>query len=512
MKTIFIGSSNVSRYIDSTSEETKNSVTVQKCTRIEQFKVYLNVLEEGDEKVIVSVIENFLCDRAKGKVTKGDIEQAVGETLETFTELVKEAATRLPQTKFVFVEPMARVAVPWYTAGLGDITNEYGKKLRDLLLLNIYIIKRCDLPAQIFVDDGVHLTQESGQQFVEAVVYYAEDNFKADVVDLDNGQEESAMEVVASGSGFIGLSQTEPPRKKTLEEELQLVQKRMEDRWQNDSIVFARIREELDFQANAKKEDRVVITGLVSAIAKPRGEADQKNWINDAVAVALNGIVEGSGNKVQFVNSGRTYGDEFPVCEVKMKEKALAIKIRRDFGQQKREGRIEGRMFVANSVTLATRVRLEVLRAIAKVCSNPNEDFFVMGFTPRPVLQIKRKTGGGQLVLTYVDAVVKYGGRVGESDLRLAYERAGLTFRGQMQQNFIILTEEGVREGGRQATGGAAGRPQQARSFPQRSGASGTLKRSRDGEGANQNTAKKQTGFQGKGNRNNAVEAKGKKD
>ena len=255
-----------------------------------------------------------------------------------------------------------------------------------------------------------------------------------------------------------------------------------------------------------------MITGLVSAIAKPRGEADQKNWINDAVAVALNGIVEGSGNKVQFVNSGRTYGDEFPVCEVKMKEKALAIKIRRDFGQQKREGRIEGRMFVANSVTLATRVRLEVLRAIAKVCSNPNEDFFVMGFTPRPVLQIKRKNGGGQLVLTYVDAVVKYGGRVGESDLRLAYERAGLTFRGQMQQNFIILTEEGVREGGRQATGGAAGRPQQARSFPQRSGASGTLKRSRDGEGANQNTAKKQTGFQGKGNRNNAVEAKGKKD
>ena len=57
--------------------------------------------------------------------------------------------------------------------------------------------------------------------------------------------------------------------------------------------------------------------------------------------------------------------------------------------------------------------------------------------------------------------MVRYGGRVGESDLRLAYERAGVTFKGQMQQNFVVLSERGVRiDGGGSARGrGGAGRP-----------------------------------------------------
>ena len=56
--------------------------------------------------------------------------------------------------------------------------------------------------------------------------------------------------------------------------------------------------------------------------------------------------------------------------------------------------------------------------------------------------------GRGQFALIFVDAVVRYGGRIGESDLRLAYGRAGMSFRGQMQQNFVVLKDKGVREGG----------------------------------------------------------------
>ena len=54
-----------------------------------------------------------------------------------------------------------------------------------------------------------------------------------------------------------------------------------------------------------------------------------------------------------------------------------------------------------------------------------------------------------QQVLTFVDAIARYGGRVSEMDLTLAYERAGSTFKGQMEQNFVVLTEKGVKEGGR---------------------------------------------------------------
>ena len=55
----------------------------------------------------------------------------------------------------------------------------------------------------------------------------------------------------------------------------------------------------------------------------------------------------------------------------------------------------------------------------------------------------------------FVNAVVRYGGQIGESDLRLAYDRAGLSFRGQMQQkkSFVVLTDKGVRDGGRPSQG-----------------------------------------------------------
>ena len=51
-----------------------------------------------------------------------------------------------------------------------------------------------------------------------------------------------------------------------------------------------------------------------------------------------------------------------------MKEKGWAEKIRKEFGKMRREGKtVRGGIFIANSMTLATRVRLEILRAMAMV-------------------------------------------------------------------------------------------------------------------------------------------------
>ena len=76
------------------------------------------------------------------------------------------------------------------------------------------------------------------------------------------------------------------------------------------------------------------------------------------------------------------------MCEAKLKEKEWAGKIRREFGKLKKDGKIEGRLFIANCVTLATSVRLEVLRAMARKCSSPREDMHVVAFTLRQLLQV----------------------------------------------------------------------------------------------------------------------------
>ena len=66
------------------------------------------------------------------------------------------------------------------------------------------------------------------------------------------------------------------------------------------------------------KKDRVVVTGLTSTTTMPTGLDEGKRWINDLVGAALNEIVPESSEKIQFVNSGRSFRGEVPVCEVKM--------------------------------------------------------------------------------------------------------------------------------------------------------------------------------------------------
>ena len=91
-------------------------------------------------------------------------------------------------------------------------------------------------------------------------------------------------------------------------------------------------------------------------------------------------------------------------------------------------------LFVPNSAALATRVKLEILRAVAKKCSNSNEEMFVFGFHIQ-ACSAGEKEGWGPVI--FVDLIVRYRGRVKEADLGLAYKKAGGSFKGQMQQNFM---------------------------------------------------------------------------
>ena len=158
MTTIYIGSSNVERFADIIEKETRNSLVVHKCTHLNGFVARMESLKETDRRIIISVIENFLCDEVNGSVTKGDIEKAIEKTLTAFTKVVGETAARLPMTKFAIIEPIERPAIGWFTSGLKDITMEYSKLINGLSLTNVMIIKKVDLPAQAFDEQKIHLT------------------------------------------------------------------------------------------------------------------------------------------------------------------------------------------------------------------------------------------------------------------------------------------------------------------------------------------------------------------
>ena len=342
------------------------------------------------------------------------------------------------------VEPISRPSLKWYVERQELIMQDYEKKIKEMKLLNVNKIPATVKTSQLFESDEVHLTLEAGKNFVQTILYFAGEIFDAEMVDLD--ELENEMDVTAiqvdererDESGPIAG----PPVQKTMEERLDLVVLNIEERRHNDNMVFARIREELDFAANVKKEDRLIVTGLVSNTAGPAGGAEYKGWLKELAGAALETIVPGSATKIVVVNPGRREGREVPMCEVRMEDKETAAKIRREFGRLRKEDKIQGRLFIANSVTLATRVRLDIMKAIAKKNQNPNEEWFVMGFTSRPLLQIRKKTGYGQLALTFADALLKYGRGLKVFDLGAAYGRAGTTFEGQMEQNFVVLKDK----------------------------------------------------------------------
>jgi hypothetical protein len=88
-----------------------------------------------------------------------------------------------------------------------------------------------------------------------------------------------------------------------------------------------------------------------------------------------------------------------------------------------------GKAFVTNSVSLATRVRVDILRAIARQLSSDKEDYFVSAFTSRPVMHVKQKDGQKFMTYNFSDAISKFGGGLREEDLREAYRRAGRSFK-----------------------------------------------------------------------------------
>ena len=78
------------------------------------------------------------------------------------------------------------------------------------------------------------------------------------------------------------------------------------------------------------------------------------------------------------------------MAEVKMKNKEIALKLRHRFAVKRRAGGNFGRLWIANSVTLATRVRIDILRGMAKQFVGEDEIAYVNAYASRPILTLKK--------------------------------------------------------------------------------------------------------------------------
>jgi hypothetical protein len=115
--------------------------------------------------------------------------------------------------------------------------------------------------SQVFESDGVHLTPASRKVFINTLLFNADAFFNAEVINLE---EEMITNDIRMEEEIDTEKTKEKKRFAKLEREVANLKEDIIRRREDDCLVTARIREELDFFSNVKKEDKIIVTGLTS--------------------------------------------------------------------------------------------------------------------------------------------------------------------------------------------------------------------------------------------------------
>ena len=462
---LIIGSSNVYNFYRREDFSEYPEYHILKCTRSYAFKAQMNILEKENKLIVVSVIENFLADAArKGESDDPDnyvtnFDDILASAIQEYVDEIKRAATRLPETTFLIVKPILRPSLNWFDLNFEEICEEIKEKLAKIGCLNVSEIESLSRASQNFATDGVHLTPESGRLFVDCLINSAEAHYSAGpVVDIADEEEERmetnapvVSETKKKTDRKISFKLDQPsvptqndllPRLEAVEKGLQKLENAFQTKSWKDSLMTAKLREDLDFMTNVRNEDRIIVTGLTSTVPPPQNHDEKITWIRNIAKEFIKTIDPESSEKINFVKQGRSNDKEIPMAEIRFETREIASKIRKLFVDKRKAGTDFGRIYVANSVTLATRVRVDIMKSIVKQFSERDGlEMYVSSYTSRPVLRVKNTATQRVSVLTFTDAIFRFGKRLDLENLNDAYRRAGGAFKSIMEQTFVVLTD-----------------------------------------------------------------------
>ena len=421
MSNLLIGSSNFARFYKPDLYKDFRPYQMMKCTTMTSFTAMMGEVEDGKNCIIISVFENIIVDAAVAASAENrnkHIEDAINKVM----GLLEETAGRLPDSKFCIVMPLMRPAVDWYKDMQADFETKIKDYVAKLKCFNVTRVNCVCHSLQQFEKDGVHLTPDSGNIFVEAILKSCDEVFES--INVEPNADTSGDGKKIDLDGLVSVLKT---------------------RFESDNLMFARLREEVDSTANKSREDRVVVTGLASKDPLPTDNRQKIEKLKQLVAEAFVAIKPGFKGKILYASQGRDLS--FPMVEVKLDKTEYAVEIRKAFAEKRKKEKLSGileKIFISNSINVGTRVRIEILKAIAKKISSDQEQAYVVSFISRPIMHIKNKNDASNRPsksFTFIDAVKQFGSRLRSSDLLGAYAKAGKAFNGQLEQNFVVLKE-----------------------------------------------------------------------
>ena len=438
MANLLIGSSNLNRHYRSTDFPNFRKYEMVKCTQLEGFKVFMENIDTSRKSVLISVFENFVVDAVGADITSP--ESLIDDCVKDFLSTILSSATRLPGTRFAIVMPLQRPALGWYQDRVESITSFLEEGIKAMIMdkntNNVARIDCVSATSQLFESDKIHLTKASAKTFLEVILDLAETFYRAPIVDLTE-----------QGEVFDSDVDAHVARLEARLERLERTLKQQLDKNIGNDLMFARVREEVDAGTNKSKEDRIVINGLSAATPLPSDQKQRIEALKGIVHDIFKSIIPDFKGKIVYLSQGKNQTTPLPMVEVKIDKVEYAVEMRKAFAEKKKKnllGASHSALFMANSVNLATRIRVDIMKAIARRLTHKDEIAYVAGFTSRPTMHI-RKTGADNMKplksFLFIDSVSRFGNMLERKELETAYGRAGRSFNGQLRQNFVVLNE-----------------------------------------------------------------------
>ena len=222
-----------------------------------------------------------------------------------------------------------------------------------------------------------------------------------------------------------------------------------------DNLLFARIKEDRDHEINKSREDRCTISGLTVAKAPPSDPKERKEFFKGLVTELVTEAFPDVERPplVLDVLVNMRYGRGPPFFEVKFDSPGSSSSFRISAAKlaKSETGSFKG-LFISNNVNLSTRIRIDIMKLIAKRLTTHTEYSYVQGFSSRPTLHYKMKepeegarapiaaTGTGRSY-TFVESVERWGHLLKASNLEAVRRKASPAFSGCLEQYFVVLSD-----------------------------------------------------------------------
>jgi len=269
------------------------------CTKKVVFESTLPSLSSASI-IVTSVLANFICDAAA--LSPDRILDMANAELSSHVQTLVNFSMAHPDVQIAIVPPLARATPDWFNPYLPCFTTFLFGEVSKAGRSQVRYLSPFVSPPQFFINDGVHLNQDAGVQFIRFILDGVDQifppastlsqtpaisaSFLSGSQPIDHQTPSSVVPSVSSGASFsapvlpsnfaVEFSRISSALG-TLTGLTGSIRDEARVRREQDNLIFARLKEDRDFEFNKNREDRFTLTGF-SAPGAPRDARERKEF------------------------------------------------------------------------------------------------------------------------------------------------------------------------------------------------------------------------------------------